>query len=97
METISHRELRNHSSEILARVSGGESIAVTNHGQLAAIMTPPSASALARARQAGEVRERRRHDVRFDTLRRVKLHRSTSDVLADLRPSSHPPEREVGN
>ena len=34
METIPHRELRNHSSEILARVSKGESIAVTNHGDL---------------------------------------------------------------
>jgi prevent-host-death family protein len=55
VETIPHRELRNHSSEILARVSKGESIAVTNHGELAAILSPPSMSALDRARQSGEV------------------------------------------
>jgi prevent-host-death family protein len=85
METIPHRELRNHSSEILARVSRGESIAVTNHGELAAIMSPPSLNALDRARQAGEVRERRRTDVRFDAVPRASLAATTRDILDDVR------------
>jgi prevent-host-death family protein len=85
METIPHRELRNHSSEILARVSKGESIAVTNHGELTAILSPPSRTAMDRARQAGEVRARRRDDVRFDTVPRVSLDQSTSDILSDVR------------
>lgn len=85
METIAHRELRNHSSEVLARVSNGESIAVTNHGKLAAIMSPPTGSALERARQAGSVREARQKNVRFDRLARARLQESASEVLADLR------------
>ena len=32
MDTIAHRELRNNSSAVLARVAAGEAIAVTNHG-----------------------------------------------------------------
>jgi prevent-host-death family protein len=85
METVPHRELRNHSSEILARVRNGESFAVTNRGELAAIIGPPSVTALDRARQAGEVRERRRTDVRFDALPRVSIRQSTHDILTDLR------------
>ena len=84
METIPHRELRNHSSEILARVSSGESIAVTNHGRLAAIITPPTDSPLEQARRAGRVREPRAR-VDLSTIRRALLSESSSEVLADLR------------
>ncbi|QDO89065.1 type II toxin-antitoxin system prevent-host-death family antitoxin [Ornithinimicrobium ciconiae] len=84
METIPHRDLRNHSSEILARVSAGESIAVTNHGQLAAIISPPTSSPLEQARRAGRVREPRRR-VDLTTIRRARLNESSAEVLADLR------------
>lgn len=85
MDTIPHRDLRNRSSEVLARVSNGESIAVTNHGKLAAIITPPGSTALERARQAGAVREARHAKVRFDHIPRARLRESTAQVLADLR------------
>nr|WP_256842550.1 type II toxin-antitoxin system prevent-host-death family antitoxin [Ornithinimicrobium cryptoxanthini] len=84
MDTIPHRELRNHSSEILARVSRGESIAVTNHGTLAAIISPPTSSPLERARRAGRVREPRGR-VDLTTIRRVQLRETSQEILADLR------------
>ena len=40
--TIPHRELRNHSSEVLRRVQAGETIQVTNHGEVVAVLSPPS-------------------------------------------------------
>lgn len=44
METISQREMRNNSAEVLRRVAAGETILVTNNGQPAALLSPPPAS-----------------------------------------------------
>ncbi|MGI8522692.1 MAG: type II toxin-antitoxin system Phd/YefM family antitoxin [Nocardioides sp.] len=85
METIPHRELRNDSSRILARVSAGESIGVTNNGRLAAILTPPATSELERVRQSGSVRPARRPRQRFDAIDRVRLDASTAELLDDVR------------
>lgn len=41
MDTISQREMRNNSAEVLRRVAGGESLLVTNNGQPAALLSPP--------------------------------------------------------
>lgn len=42
MRTISHRELRNNSGEVLREVAAGETVAVTNRGEVVAHLTPPS-------------------------------------------------------
>ncbi|GAA1939370.1 hypothetical protein GCM10009775_34280 [Microbacterium aoyamense] len=39
--TIPHRELRNNSSKILEEVRGGETIHITNHGEVVATLVPP--------------------------------------------------------
>lgn len=44
METISQREMRNNSAEVLRRVAAGESFLVTNGGVPAAVISPPPAS-----------------------------------------------------
>ena len=44
MDSISQREMRNNSAEVLRRVAGGETILVTNNGQPAALLSPPPAS-----------------------------------------------------
>ncbi|MPQ98607.1 type II toxin-antitoxin system prevent-host-death family antitoxin [Modestobacter sp. I12A-02628] len=41
MESISHREMRNNSSEVLRRVAAGESFVITNNGEPAALLSPP--------------------------------------------------------
>ena len=56
MTTIPHRELRNQSSKILERVKNGETIDVTNNGEVAATLIPPSASPFERLLLAGNVR-----------------------------------------
>ena len=40
MKTIPHRELMNRSSDVLRRVQPGESIQVTNHGEVVAVLSP---------------------------------------------------------
>lgn len=41
MRTIPRRELRNNSSKILAAVKAGETIQVTNDGEVTAVLVPP--------------------------------------------------------
>jgi prevent-host-death family protein len=84
VKTIPHRELRNNSSAILARVAAGESILVTNHGDAAALMVPPTATALDRLRLTGRVRPARRASPGFTQIHRTR-DVSSAEVLADLR------------
>lgn len=86
MRTISHRELRNSSSEVLRAVSAGEIIEVTNHGEVAAVLVPPSLTPYERLVAAGKVRpprEERRVDLR--KIRRVTAPVSSEEIIADVR------------
>jgi prevent-host-death family protein len=46
MESITHREMRNNSGEILRRVEAGESFQVTNNGRPVAVISPAGRSVL---------------------------------------------------
>jgi prevent-host-death family protein len=83
MDTIAHRELRNNSSAVLARVAAGEAIAVTNHGEVAAVLVPPAASALERVLQARAARLPK-PGIEFSVIDRVHGP-STVEILGDLR------------
>ncbi|MDI2023046.1 MULTISPECIES: type II toxin-antitoxin system Phd/YefM family antitoxin [Paenarthrobacter] len=85
MTTIPHRELRNQSSKILERVKNGEVIDVTNNGQVAATLIPPSASPFERLLQAGSIRPAIESPVDFRLVARVSSDLTTADILADLR------------
>ena len=85
MTTIPHRELRNQSSKILERVKNGEIIDVTNNGEVAATLIPPSASPFERLLQAGSVRPATTSPVDFKILSRVASEMDTASILADLR------------
>jgi prevent-host-death family protein len=39
--TIPHRELRNNSSAVLRAVAAGETIEITNNGEVVAVLVPP--------------------------------------------------------
>lgn len=85
MESVSHRELRNSSGEVLRRVAAGESVLVTNNGQPVAVLGPLGGSALDQAELRGEVRRAR---APLASLRQVKRGRSTvstADLLHDVR------------
>ncbi|QCB98549.1 type II toxin-antitoxin system prevent-host-death family antitoxin [Arthrobacter sp. PAMC25564] len=85
MTTIPHRELRNQSSKILERVKNGETIDVTNNGEIAATLIPPSSSPFERLLLAGLVRPAAGGAVDFQSLPRVAAPTSTAEILADLR------------
>lgn len=50
MERIGVRELRQHASRYLDLVKAGETVEVTERGELVALLTPPSPAATARER-----------------------------------------------
>lgn len=50
MERIGVRELRQHASRYLSRVKAGETVEVTERGQLVALLVPPDPATSARER-----------------------------------------------
>jgi prevent-host-death family protein len=78
--TIAHRELRNNSSQILSDVEAGETIAISNHGEVVAYLVPPQRSVTSglRSRPA-------RKKGGWDTLPRVRSAESVQHALDDLR------------
>jgi prevent-host-death family protein len=85
VRVITHRELRNNSSEVLRAVQAGEIIEVTNHGSAAAILVPPSLTPYERLVAAGKVREPEGQHVDLRRIPRTKRGLTTTEILADLR------------
>jgi len=77
-KTIPHRELRNHSSDVLRRVQAGETIQVTNHGEVVAVLSPPGQGLAPRIVAA-------KHRGGFAAIPRVRAAEPTRDVLDALR------------
>ncbi|MBA2666721.1 MAG: type II toxin-antitoxin system prevent-host-death family antitoxin [Trueperaceae bacterium] len=76
-KTIPHRELRNHSSEVLRRVQAGETIRVTNHGEVVAILSPPTQGISPRIVVA-------KHRGGFSEIPRVRSAETVQDALDAL-------------
>lgn len=86
MRTISHRELRNNSAAVLRAVGAGETIEVTNHGEVAAVLVPPSLTPYERLVAAGKVREPRKDRlVDLRNIRRVTAPVPSAEIIADIR------------
>ena len=56
MDSISHREMRNNSSEVLRRIAAGETLVVTNGGEPAALLSPILSSTRQRLAAQGRLR-----------------------------------------
>lgn len=56
MRTVTHREMRNSSGEILRLVAAGERIQVTNNGVVAAVIGPPGGDQLDELIAKGQAR-----------------------------------------
>ncbi|MQA63353.1 MAG: type II toxin-antitoxin system prevent-host-death family antitoxin [Actinophytocola sp.] len=78
--TIPHRELRNNSSAVLREVQAGESIEISNHGEVVAILVPPGQSGATTLR----VRKARTRGG-FGSLPRVRVEGTAQEALDDLR------------
>jgi prevent-host-death family protein len=85
MRTVTHREMRNQSGDILRDVADGETIQVTNNGQIAALIVPPGTDPLADLLSRGQVRVAR---APTSSLRSIVRRKSTADsqaIVADVR------------
>lgn len=76
---IPHRELRNNSSAVLRDVQAGETIQVTNNGEVVAVLCPPH------HHRARALRVRRATQQGFAALPRTRIDRPVQEVLDDLR------------
>ena len=85
MRTVTHREMRNSSGEILRAVAAGETIQVTNNGQVAAVISPPSGDSLAQLQAQGHARPARRPVAELSTIRRTESTLTSAELVADLR------------
>ncbi len=85
MWTVTHREWRNNSGEILRAVAAGESVQVTNNGQVAAVISPPSGETLAELAARGQLRPARRPPADLSLIRRRKATRTSAELVNDSR------------
>jgi len=80
VRTIPHRELRNNSSAVLRDVAQGETIQITNHGKVVAILVPPGTP----QRSTLRVRPARIRGG-FAELEKVDLDHPVQETLDELR------------
>lgn len=82
---INHRELRNSSSSILRDVAAGEIIEVTNHGEVAAILVPPSLTPFEVLVAAGKVRLPSSSPAALRLVNRSKSRLTSAEIIATTR------------
>lgn len=85
VKTVTHREMRNASGEILRAVAAGETYLVTNGGQAAAVISPAGTEPLDRLRAQGQTRDARRPIADLATIRRRESKHTSADLVADAR------------
>ena len=85
MRTVTHREMRNSSGEILRAVAAGETVQVTNKGQVAAVISPPGNGTLDQLLAQGQARAPRRSVAELSTIRRRPATRTSTELLEDAR------------
>lgn len=56
VESVSQREMRNNSGDLLRRVAEGETVVVTNNGVPAAVLVPAAASVRTRLAASGRLK-----------------------------------------
>ncbi len=86
VETITHREMRNRSGEILRRVEAGESFTVSNNGHPVAVIGPlPAGEVLDELIRRGEARPAVSDIDALDLIPSVTLPISTRELLDESR------------
>jgi len=85
METVTHREMRNNSGDLLRRVEAGESVQISNNGRLAAMIVPVDDAGLAALAERGQARLARTAVSTLATIRRAPAASSTRAMIEDAR------------
>jgi prevent-host-death family protein len=84
VESVSQREMRNNSGELLRRVAEGESVLITNGGVPAAVMVPAGSDMRTRLVASGRLRAGTGLDVSALPTP-VEAAMSSDDLLAEDR------------
>jgi len=77
--------MRNSSGEILRAVAAGETVEVTNNGQVAALITPPGADVLTQLVALGQARSARRSTADLAGIDRRCAQVTSAEILTDVR------------
>jgi antitoxin (DNA-binding transcriptional repressor) of toxin-antitoxin stability system len=77
--------MRNSSGAILRAVAAGETVQVTNNGQVAAVISPPAGDSLDRLIAQGQAWPARRAAVELSTIRRRPAKWSSAELVEDVR------------
>lgn len=87
MRTVTHRELRNHSAELLRSVEAGEAVVVTNRGKPVAVVSPyvEGQTSIERLRAAGQTRPAQRPISVLRDIARRRSELSSEQILRDVR------------
>ena len=85
MRIVTHREMRNSSGEILRAVAAGETVQVTNNGQVAAVISPPATGSLDQLLAQGQARAPRHGVAELSTIRRRSASRTSAELVEDAR------------
>ncbi|WP_082177443.1 type II toxin-antitoxin system Phd/YefM family antitoxin [Arthrobacter sp. RIT-PI-e] len=83
MTTTPHREFRDQSSRILERVKNGETISVTENGEVMATPLPPSRTPFEQLLRSGRILPATPYKLDFRALSRITIHETTTHLLAD--------------
>ncbi|MFM9876752.1 MAG: type II toxin-antitoxin system Phd/YefM family antitoxin [Rhodoglobus sp.] len=85
MESVTHREMRNRSGEILRRVAEGESVQVSNNGRPTAVIVPIGGSVIDGLIARGEARPAHREVGSLRSIKRSQSPKSTAELIEDSR------------
>jgi prevent-host-death family protein len=85
MRTITHRELRNASAEVLRAVEAGETIQVSNKGRVVAVISPAAISAVDRLIAEGKARPALRPLTDLKDIKPKKSPVTSEEILAEIR------------
>lgn len=85
VRTVTHREMRNQSGEILREVADGATIQVTNRGRVTALIVPPGTDTLSDLVAQGQVRVARQPPSSLRSVLRRKRKTSSQAIVADVR------------
>lgn len=85
MNTVTHREMRNNSGDILRRVEAGETFLVSNNGRPAAVIVPAHGESLDLLIARGQARAARAAVGSLARIPRQKTDVDSRQIVDDSR------------
>jgi prevent-host-death family protein len=85
MSEVRVGELNQQTGRVLRRVQAGESLVVTDHGRPVAMLVPAPTSRFKQLEMLGHIKPPKNTSGRLTPVKRVKLSRSTDEILAEIR------------